>query len=161
MRDGRHDAEAGEAVERELDAGFAIERRARDARKAGRDEALEEMWWASERRERERRRRRNAALWYEFHMRLCEAHAAISREHEQKGRWRCSKKSRERTASGAEVRNVPTQKARPSWALARGHNQKRSGDGEWLEFRQPYAPTSWALERSGGNWPVMTWQPGR
>ncbi len=40
------------------------------------------MWRASERRERERRRRRNAALWYEFHMRLCEAHAAISREHE-------------------------------------------------------------------------------
>ncbi len=60
-----------------------IERRTRDARKAGQGgEALEEMWRASECRERERRRRRNAALWYEFHMRLCEAHAAISREHE-------------------------------------------------------------------------------
>jgi hypothetical protein len=84
MRGGRHGAEHGEAVERELDAGFAIERRARDARKTGRDETLEEMWRASERRERERRRRRNAALWYEFHMRLADAHAAISREHERK-----------------------------------------------------------------------------
>lgn len=80
MRSGRDNAEHGETVEKELDA--FIERRARDARKTGQDEALEEMWRASERREGERRRRRNAALWYEFHMRLCEAHAAISREHE-------------------------------------------------------------------------------
>ena len=67
-------------VEKELDA--FIERRGRDAAKTGKDDALEKMWRASERRERERRRRRNAALWYEFHMSLCEAHAAISREHE-------------------------------------------------------------------------------
>ncbi len=46
---------------------------------------LEEMWAASERRDRERRHRENRALWYEFHMRLSEAHARISEEHEAKG----------------------------------------------------------------------------
>lgn len=44
---------------------------------------LEEMWAASERRDRERRRRENRALWYEFHMRLSEAHARLSAEHEE------------------------------------------------------------------------------
>ncbi len=43
---------------------------------------LEEMWVASERRDKERRRRENRTLWYEFHMRLSEAHAQISEEHE-------------------------------------------------------------------------------
>ena len=74
------DVEAGEAVEKELDA--FVERRSRDAKKVGQDEALEAMWRAGERRERERRRRENRALWYEFHTRLAESHAAISREHE-------------------------------------------------------------------------------
>jgi hypothetical protein len=74
------DVEHGEMVEKELDA--FIERRGRDAKRSGKDEALEEMWRASERRHKERLRRANAALWYEFHMRLCEAHAAISERHE-------------------------------------------------------------------------------
>jgi len=85
MRSARGDAETGEAVEKELDA--FIERRARDAReagKAGKDAAIEEVWKASERRDTERRRRRNAALWYEFHMRLADAHATVSRDHERK-----------------------------------------------------------------------------
>lgn len=82
MKGGRGDVEAGETVEKELDA--FIERRARDTRKTGKDEALEEMWRASEQRDRERRRRKNRALWYEFHVRLADAHAAISREHEER-----------------------------------------------------------------------------
>ncbi len=54
----------------------------RDTRKSGRNEALEEMWRASERRERERRRRENGARWYAFHMGLADAHASLAGEHE-------------------------------------------------------------------------------
>ena len=55
-------------------------------RNGGRDEtdALEEMWATSERRDREHRRRETRALWYAFHMRLSEARARISEEHEAK-----------------------------------------------------------------------------
>jgi len=54
----------------------------RDTRKTGRNEALEEMWRASEWRERERRRRENGARWYAFHMGLADAHASLAGEHE-------------------------------------------------------------------------------
>ncbi len=54
----------------------------RDTRKTSRNEALEEMWRASERRDRERRRRENGARWYAFHMSLADAHASLAGEHE-------------------------------------------------------------------------------
>ncbi len=63
----------------QLDA--LIERRAREKSNAN---ELEEMYRESARRHRERLRRANAALWYEFHMRLADSHAGIAREHEAK-----------------------------------------------------------------------------
>ncbi len=75
-------SERGEAIEKELDS--LIKRRGVGAKKNGQDAELEEMWKASERRDTARRRQENRALWYEFHMRLSDAHTAISREHEAK-----------------------------------------------------------------------------
>ncbi len=49
-----------------------------------READLEEMCAVSARRDREKRRRQNRALWYAFHMRLCEVHARLSEEHEAK-----------------------------------------------------------------------------
>lgn len=69
-----------DAVDKELDA--FIERRSRGEKRKEQD-VLKEMWAASERRERERRRRKNGAPWYEFHMRLSDAHARLSAEHEE------------------------------------------------------------------------------
>lgn len=67
-------------ADKDLDA--FIERRAREATRTGKDQALEEMWAASERRERERRQRENAAAWYAFHAHMQEVHARLSEEHE-------------------------------------------------------------------------------
>lgn len=57
-----------------------------DRRATQRDNAnaLSQLWQESERRHREKRRRENRALWYEFHCRLSDAHAAIAAEHEAK-----------------------------------------------------------------------------
>ena len=59
-----------------------IEKRARKG-EADPDEQ-EELWKESLRGHHERARKENQARWYAFHLDMCELHARLSRDHEQR-----------------------------------------------------------------------------
>jgi hypothetical protein len=73
------DAARTEVIESEIDR--IIERRAGEARDAGR---VEELWRDSTRLHNERRRKENGAAWYDHHLRMHEVHARLASEHEAK-----------------------------------------------------------------------------